>query len=82
MTPDRLNDHVKRATGVASHLIAARSHRSQAAACVPNQAIHEIATISPFQTCHFTGFRKQTGMTPQLRHRGGWVFLRVHESCR
>src|SRR5215831_5317238 len=69
MTPDRLNDHVKRATGVtAGHLIRQRVLTEAKRQLVfTNQAIHEIAYDLAFSDpSHFTRFfRKQTGMTPQ-----------------
>jgi AraC family transcriptional activator of pobA len=76
MTPDRLNDHVKRATGVtAGHLIRQRVLTEAKRALVfTNQAIHEIAYDLTFSDpSHFTRFfRKQTGTTPQgFREQGG-----------
>jgi AraC family transcriptional regulator, transcriptional activator of pobA len=76
MTPDRLNDHVKRATGVtAGHLIRQRvlteAKRQLVFTAVP---IHEIAYDLAFSDpSHFTRFfRKQTGTTPQeFRARRG-----------
>jgi AraC family transcriptional regulator, transcriptional activator of pobA len=77
MTPDRLNDHVKRATGVtAGHLIRQRvlteAKRQLVFTSVP---IHEIAYDLAFSDpSHFTRFfRKQTGTTPQefRTRRGG-----------
>jgi AraC family transcriptional activator of pobA len=77
MTPDRLNDHVKRATGVtAGHLIRQRvlteAKRQLVFTSVP---IHEIAYDLAFSDpSHFTRFfRKQTGTTPQefRARRGG-----------
>ena len=69
MTPDRLNDHVKRATGVtAGHLIRQRVLTEAKRQLVfTNQAIHEIAYDLAFSDpSHFARFfRKQTGMTPQ-----------------
>ena len=69
MTSDRLNDHVKRATGVtAGHLIRQRVLTEAKRQLVfTNQAIHEIAYDLAFSDpSHFTRFfRKQTGMTPQ-----------------
>ena len=76
MTPDRLNDHVKRALGVtAGHLIRQR---------VLTEAKHELVfTTQPiqdisdalvfFDQSHFARFfRKHTGMTPQeFRERAG-----------
>jgi AraC family transcriptional activator of pobA len=77
MTPDRLNDHVKRATGVtAGHLIRQRVLTEAKRQLVfTGQAIHEIAYDLAFaDPSHFTRFfRKQTGMTPQAfrERRGG-----------
>jgi AraC family transcriptional activator of pobA len=76
MTPDRLNDHVKRATGVtAGHLIRQRVLTEAKRALVfTNQAIHEIAYDLAFSDpSHFTRFfRKQSGTTPQgFREQGG-----------
>jgi AraC family transcriptional activator of pobA len=69
MTSDRLNDHVKRATGVtAGHLIRQRVLTEAKRQLVfTGQAIHEIAYDLAFaDPSHFTRFfRKQTGMTPQ-----------------
>jgi AraC family transcriptional activator of pobA len=69
MTPDRLNDHVKRATGVtAGHLIRQRVLTEAKRQLVfTNQPINEIAYDLAFaDPSHFTRFfRKQTGMTPQ-----------------
>ena len=69
MTPDRLNDHVKRATGVtAGHLIRQRVLTEAKRQLVfTNQPIHEIAYDLAFSDpSHFTRFfRKQTGTTPQ-----------------
>src|SRR5499427_4388639 len=74
MTPDRLNDHVKRATGVtAGHLIRQRVLTEAKRQLVfTNQAIHEIAYDLAFSDpSHFTRFfRKQTGMTPQAFREG------------
>ena len=74
MTPDRLNDHVKRATGVtAGHLIRQRVLTEAKRQLVfTNQAIHEIAYDLVFSDpSHFTRFfRKQTGMTPQAFRDG------------
>jgi AraC family transcriptional activator of pobA len=74
MTPDRLNDHVKRSTGVtAGHLIRQRvlteAKRQLVFTTLP---IHEIAFDLAFSDpSHFTRFfRKQTGTTPQA-FRGG-----------
>ncbi len=74
MTPDRLNDHVKRATGVtAGHLIRQRVLTEAKRQLVfTNQAIHEIAYDLAFSDpSHFTRFfRKQTGTTPQAFREG------------
>jgi AraC family transcriptional activator of pobA len=74
MTPDRLNDHVKRATGVtAGHLIRQRVLTEAKRQLVfTNQPIQEIAYDLAFSDpSHFTRFfRKQTGLTPQA-FRGG-----------
>lgn len=74
MTPDRLNDHVKRATGVtAGHLIRQRVLTEAKRQLVfTAQAIHEIAYDLAFSDpSHFTRFfRKQTGMTPQAFREG------------
>ena len=77
MTADRLNDHVKRATGVtAGHMIRQRVLTEAKRQLVfTSQAIHEIAyDLSFSDPSHFTRFfRKQTGMTPQAFRvgRGG-----------
>jgi AraC family transcriptional activator of pobA len=76
MTPDRLNDHVKRATGVtAGHLIRQRVLTEAKRQLVfTGQPIHEIAYDLAFSDpSHFARFfRKQTGTTPQdFRTRGG-----------
>jgi len=77
MTPDRLNDHVKRATGVtAGHLIRHRVLTEAKRQLVFTGApIHEIAYDLAFSDpSHFTRFfRKQTGTTPQefRARRGG-----------
>jgi AraC family transcriptional regulator, transcriptional activator of pobA len=77
MTPDRLNDHVKRATGVtAGHLIRQRVLTEAKRQLVfTKQAIHEIAYDLAFaDPSHFARFfRKQTGITPQAfrEQRGG-----------
>jgi AraC family transcriptional activator of pobA len=77
MTPDRLNDHVKRATGVtAGHLIRQRVLTEAKRALVfTNQPISEVAYNLAFSDpSHFTRFfRKQTGTTPQAfrERRGG-----------
>ena len=69
MTVDRLNDHVKRATGVtAGHLIRQRVLTEAKRQLVfTSQPIHEIAYDLAFSDpSHFTRFfRKQTGTTPQ-----------------
>lgn len=77
MTPDRLNDHVKRAIGVtAGHLIRQRVLTEAKRQLVfTTQPIHEIAYDLAFSDpSHFARFfRKQTGMTPQdfREGRGG-----------
>jgi len=77
MTADRLNDHVKRATGVtAGHMIRQRVLTEAKRQLVfTSHAIHEIAyDLSFSDPSHFTRFfRKQTGMTPQAFRigRGG-----------
>jgi AraC family transcriptional regulator, transcriptional activator of pobA len=74
MTADRLNDHVKRATGVtAGHMIRQRVLTEAKRQLVfTAQAIHEIAyDLSFSDPSHFTRFfRKQTGMTPQAFREG------------
>ena len=74
MTPDRLNDHVKRATGVtAGHLIRQRVLTEAKRQLVfTSQPIHEIAYDLAFSDpSHFTRFfRKQTGTTPQAFRAG------------
>jgi AraC family transcriptional activator of pobA len=69
MTADRLNDHVKRATGVtAGHLIRQRIMTEAKRELVfATRAIHEIAYDLGFtDPSHFARFfRKQTGVTPQ-----------------
>jgi AraC family transcriptional activator of pobA len=74
MTPDRLNDHVKRATGVtAGHLIRQRVLTEAKRQLVfTAQPIHDIAYELAFSDpSHFTRFfRKQTGMTPQSFREG------------
>jgi AraC family transcriptional activator of pobA len=69
MTPDRLNDHVKRAAGVtAGHLIRQRVLTEAKRELVfTGRPIHEIAYELGFaDPSHFARFfRKQTGMTPQ-----------------
>jgi AraC family transcriptional regulator, transcriptional activator of pobA len=76
MTPDRLNDIVKRATGVtAGHLIRQRVLTEAKRQLVfTSLAIHEIAYDLTFSDpSHFARFfRKQTGTTPQaFREQGG-----------
>jgi AraC family transcriptional activator of pobA len=74
MTPDRLNDHVKRATGVtAGHLIRQRVLTEAKRQLVfTTQPIQEIAYDLAFSDpSHFTRFfRKQTGLTPQAFRAG------------
>jgi AraC family transcriptional activator of pobA len=74
MTADRLNDHVKRATGVtAGHLIRQRILTEAKRQLVfTNRPIHEIAYDLAFSDpSHFTRFfRKQTGATPQAFREG------------
>ena len=69
MTPDRLNDHVKRATGVtAGHLIRQRVLTEAKRELVfTGRAIHDIAYALGFtDPSHFARFfRKHTGSTPQ-----------------
>jgi AraC family transcriptional activator of pobA len=69
MTPDRLNDHLKRAAGItAGHLIRQRLLTEAKRQLVfTNQAIHEIAYGLAFaDPSHFARFfRKNTGTTPQ-----------------
>jgi len=76
MTPDRLNDVVKRSTGVtAGHLIRQRVLTEAKRQLVfTGMAIHEIAyDLSFSDPSHFTRFfRQQTGVTPQaFRDQGG-----------
>jgi AraC family transcriptional regulator, transcriptional activator of pobA len=76
MSPDRLNNHVKRATGVtAGHLIRQRVLTEAKRQLVfSNQPIHEIAYDLAFaDPSHFVrSFRKYTGVTPQaFREREG-----------
>ena len=74
MTADRLNDQVKRSTGVtAGHLIRQRVLTEAKRQLVfTNQPIHEIAYDLAFSDpSHFTRFfRKQTGTTPQAFREG------------
>jgi AraC family transcriptional activator of pobA len=74
MTADRLNDHVKRASGVtAGHLIRQRVLTEAKRQLVfTAQPIHEIAYDLAFSDpSHFTRFfRKQTGTTPQAFREG------------
>ena len=74
MSADRLNDHVKRATGVtAGHLIRQRVLTEAKRQLVfTSQPIHEIAYDLAFSDpSHFTRFfRKQTGTTPQAFREG------------
>jgi len=74
MTPDRLNEHVKRAAGVtAGHLIRQRVLTEAKRQLVfTAQPIHEIAYELAFaDPSHFARFfRKQTGMTPQAFREG------------
>jgi AraC family transcriptional regulator, transcriptional activator of pobA len=76
MTVDRLNDHVKRATGVtAGHLIRQRLLTEAKRALVfTTQPIQDIAEELAFSDpSHFARFfRKQTGTTPhEFRDRRG-----------
>ena len=68
ITPDRLNDHVKRVSGVtAGHLIRQRVLTEAKRQLVfTSQPIHEIAYDLAFSDpSHFARFfRKQTGTTP------------------
>ena len=80
MTVDRLNDHVKRATGVtAGHLIRQRVLTEAKRQLVfTNQPIHEIAYDLAFSDpSHFARFfRKQTGTAPhEFREARGRVSL-------
>lgn len=74
MTPDRLNDHVKRATGVTpGHLIRQRVLTEAKRQLVfTAQTIHEIAYDLAFSDpSHFARFfRKHTGTTPQAFRAG------------
>jgi AraC family transcriptional activator of pobA len=76
MTVDRLNDHVKRATGVtAGHLIRQRVLiEAKRRLAFTAQQIHDIAEELGFtDASHFARFfRKQTGTTPhEFRDRRG-----------
>ena len=77
ITPDRLNDHVKRVSGVtAGHLIRQRVLTEAKRALVfTSQPIHEISDDLGFaDPSHFARFfRKQTGTTPHefRAQRGG-----------
>jgi AraC family transcriptional activator of pobA len=74
VTPDRLNDHVKRASGVtAGHLIRQRVLTEAKRALVfTGQPINEISYDLGFaDPSHFARFfRKQTGTTPQQFREG------------
>src|SRR5205085_5729712 len=74
MTADRLNDHVKRATGVTvGHLLRQRVLTEAKRQLVfTNLAIHEIAYDLAFSDpSHFARFfRKQTGTTPHEFREG------------
>lgn len=74
MTPDRLNDHVKRATGVtAGHMIRQRVLTEAKRQLVfTNLPINEVAYALSFSDpSHFARFfRKATGMTPQAFREG------------
>ena len=77
LTPDRLNDHLKRAAGVtAGHLIRQRLLTEAKRQLVfTNQPIHEIAAELAFaDPSHFARFfRNNTGTSPQAfrEERGG-----------
>jgi AraC family transcriptional activator of pobA len=74
MTPDRLNDHVKRATGVtAGHLIRQRVLTEAKRQLVftglsIQQIAYDLAFSDPSHFARF--FRKQTGLTPQAFRSG------------
>ena len=74
ITPDRLNDHVKRVSGVtAGHLIRQRVLTEAKRALVfTGQPIHEVSYDLGFaDPSHFARFfRKQTGTTPQEFREG------------
>jgi AraC family transcriptional activator of pobA len=74
MTPDRLNDHVKRATGVTvGHLIRQRVVTEAKRELVfGNTPVHEIAYELAFaDPSHFARFfRRHTGTTPQAFREG------------
>jgi AraC family transcriptional regulator, transcriptional activator of pobA len=74
ITPDRLNDHVKRVSGVtAGHLIRQRVLTEAKRALVfTGQPIHEVSYDLGFaDPSHFARFfRKQTGTTPQQFREG------------
>jgi AraC family transcriptional activator of pobA len=73
MTPDRLNQHVKRATGVTvGHLIRQRVVTEAKRELVfGNSPVHEIAHGLAFDPSHFARFfRRQTGTTPQAFRDG------------
>jgi AraC family transcriptional regulator, transcriptional activator of pobA len=83
MTPDRLNDHVKRATGVtAGHLLRQRILTEAKRQLVftrltVGEIAYELAFADPSHFGRF--FKKQTGTTPQafrdtaIRARAGNV---------
>ena len=74
MTPDRLNDHVKRATGVtAGHLIRQRVlTEAKRRSCSPPSRSRRSPTLAFSDPSHFARFfRKQTGTTPQEFREGG-----------
>jgi AraC family transcriptional activator of pobA len=74
MTPDRLNDHVKRATGVtAGHLIRQRvvteAKRELVFTSLPvNEIAYNLAFSDPSHFARF--FRKNTGTSPQAFREG------------